>query len=477
LFRYERHEPRNTLLYKIIDEYYPRYMSHLADEGNALPGYIQREFDDYLRCGLLEYGFLRVCCEDCHHERMVAFSCKHRGFCPSCCAKRMIESAALLVETVLPYKPMRQWVLSVPFPLRFLFAREPRVMGRVLSIVYRTISTYLIKKVGYSKKTARTGGVTLIQRFGSALNLNIHFHMLFLDGVYVDDVNFEEGQRFIPVLNHQVGDIGRLAYLMSLRIARFLSRTGLIEADSENTYLAESSPDSEMMAHHQSYSITYRISTGSQKGKKVFSIQTRPPIVDEMKGFDLVGKVDGFSLHAGVSVKAHQRDKLERLCRYISRPSVAAHRLSLTSSEKICYELKTPYRDGTTHVIFEPLDFISKLAALVPWPRVNLIRFHGVFAPNSQYRGAIIIKKTANKHTGNEARTESEKRRAMTWAARLKRAFNIDINICEVCGGAAKVIACIDDPVIINKILNHLKSQRYGQILLPLCVRAPPGLH
>ena len=115
-------------------------------------------------------------CEDCHHERMVAFSCKHRGFCPSCGAKRMIESAALLVDTALPHQPMRQWVLSVPFPLRFLFASQPRVMGKVLGIVYRIISTYLIKKAGHSKKTARTGAVTLIQRFGSALNLNIHFH-------------------------------------------------------------------------------------------------------------------------------------------------------------------------------------------------------------------------------------------------------------------------------------------------------------
>ena len=101
-------------------------------------------------------------------------------------------------------------------------------------------------------------------------------------------------------------------------------------------------------------------------------MQTRPPIVDETQSLDLLGKVAGFSLHAGVAVKAYERDKLERLCRYISRPPVADHRLSLTSTGNICYELKTPYRDGTTHVVFELLDFISKLAALVPSPRVNL---------------------------------------------------------------------------------------------------------
>ncbi len=85
---------------------------------------------------------------------------------------------------------------------------------------------------------------------------------------------------------------------------------------------------------------------------------------------------------AGVAAKAHQRDKLERLCRYITRPAISENRLSLTNQGKVRYELKTPYRDGTTHVIFEPVDFIAKLAALVPKPRVNLTRYHGVFAPN-----------------------------------------------------------------------------------------------
>ena len=182
--------------------------------------------------------------------------------------------------------------------------------------------------------------------------------MLFLDGVYVDDANSDSGQRFVPVVNHSKEDITRLAHLMSVRIARYLSRTGLIEADAENSYLSDSSADGEMTGH-QTFSIMYRISTGFQKGKKIFSVQTRPPIVDEEKNFGLLGKVEGFSLHAGVAAKAHQRDKLERLCRYISRPPVAAHRLSLTTSGKICYELKTPYRNGTTHVVFDPLDFIS----------------------------------------------------------------------------------------------------------------------
>ncbi len=147
---YVRHRPETTLLYQIIDEYWPEFQAELASQDKYLPAYITREFDAYLKCGRLEHGFFRLRCEACHDERLVGFSCKKRGFCNSCGVRRMADSAALLVDDILPHKSMRQWVLSVPFPLRFLFAREPAVMGRVLGIVYRAIATHLIRKAGYT---------------------------------------------------------------------------------------------------------------------------------------------------------------------------------------------------------------------------------------------------------------------------------------------------------------------------------------
>jgi hypothetical protein len=208
----------------------------LAAQGATLPEYVQREFDDYLKCGRLEYGFLRLRCDTCHAERLVAFSCKRRGFCPSCGARRMAESAALLVDEVLPHEPMRQWVLSFPFQLRFLFASRPAIMGQVLGIIYRVIATHLTKKSGFTKKTAQTGAVTLIQRFGSALNLNIHFHMLFLDGVYIDAVNGLP-PRFRWVKAPTSDELTQLAHSLARRIGRFLERQGLLERDTEQDYL------------------------------------------------------------------------------------------------------------------------------------------------------------------------------------------------------------------------------------------------
>lgn len=168
------------------------------------------------------------------------------------------------------------------------------------------------------------------------------------------------------------------------------------------------------------------------------------------------------------------------MCRYISRPAIAEERLSLTPNGHIRYQLKTPYRDGTTHVIFEPLDFIARLAALVPKPRVNLTRFHGVFAPNSHYRARVTPAKRGrggqpDAKEDPQGPTPAERRASMTWAQRPKGVFGIDIETCPACGGAVRIIACIEDPVVIEKILTHLDAQASAPeaAMRPLC-RAPP---
>ena len=101
---YKHHHPERTILYALIKEYYPAFEAHCAEQGKLLPDYVCQEFTAYLKCGRLEHGFLRVQCDTCHAEHLVALSCKskRRGFCPSCGARRMVESAALLVDEVLP---------------------------------------------------------------------------------------------------------------------------------------------------------------------------------------------------------------------------------------------------------------------------------------------------------------------------------------------------------------------------------------
>ena len=479
VFNYARHQPEHTLLYQLIERYWSEFQSHLSETDRCLPRHVAREFDEYLECGRLENGFLRVRCEDCHLEHLVAFSCKRRGFCPSCGARRMAETAALLVDDVLPHKPIRQWVLSLPYSLRFLLSNSPQVMSSVLGIVNRAISTHLIKKAGFKAIQAQTGAVTLIQRFGSALNLNVHFHMLFIDGVYKEKNN---GQlRFHRVNAATTSELNALVATISQRVAGHLERQGLLVRDDESSYLTLDLQDDDTMSQIQGHSITYRIAVGPQQGRKVFTLQTIPSWEDDDFGTNQVGKIAGFALHAGVATKTRERKKLERLCRYISRPAASEKRLALTSQGNVRYQIKTPYRDGTTHVIFEPLDFMAKLAALVPKPRANLTRYHGVLAPNSKKRIFVTPAKRGKGNTQKQGVKDDEPalvncHQSMTWAERLKRVFNIDITTCSRCGGAVRIIACIDDPSVIKKILAHLDAKSgtpatVNQIPEP---RAPP---
>ena len=169
--------------------------------------------------------------------------------------------------------------------------------------------------------------------------------------------------------------------------------------------------------------------------------------------------------------------RMARVARGNSTPAIAWKRLSLTTQGWVRYQLKSPYRDGTTHVVLEPLDFIARLAALVPRPRVNLTRYHGVFAPYSPWRGEVTPGKRGRRvgaQSSDEANAEVERRAAMSWAQRLKRVFKIDIETCAECGGAMKVIASIEDPVVIEKILAHLEEADLRSVVLRCRERPQP---
>jgi ribosomal protein S27E len=391
-------------LYQLVEQHYPAFGELRSEAGRPLPDYVKAEFEAYLKCGRLEEGFLRVRCERCHAEKLVAFSCKKRGFCPSCGARRMVETAALLADEVLPERPLRQWVLSLPHALRFLLATDPDALTLVLAVVYRTIARYLIGKARLSRGTAKTGAVTLVQRFGSALNLNVHFHMLFLDGVY--RVDGADPPVFHPVAAPGANDLQALVERIAARVGRMLERRGVVERDMENAWLVangEPGPLDDLIGH----SLTYRIAVGPRAGQKLFTLQMVPPRPAGLQGDpNGAARAGGFSLHAGIDIEPHQHEKLERLCRYVSRPPVATERLSLTASGHVRYELKTPYRDGTTHIVLEPLDLMARLAALVPPPRMHLTRFHGVLAPHSKCRAAVRSRSLpASKSRGSSRRS------------------------------------------------------------------------
>lgn len=458
-FTYERRKPEETTLYKLVQENWRTFEAQVVrDTGYALPDFVVKEFEEYLRCGILAHGFLRAQCEKCHHEMLVAFSCKRRGFCPSCGARRMSETAAHLVDSVLPLKNIRQWVLTFPMPIRLCFAVKPKLMARALDIAITTISSHYRKLAGLKKSNSKTGAVTLIQRFGGSLNVNIHFHILFIDGIY------ELGDQKAPTdfLTSNPPTIEELDKVMGQiinRVTRYLERQGIIIKDEDSDKFQLPISEDDAFTRLQASSVTYRFATGPRKGQKAFVLKSMSD-EDHNSKSGLVVKNSGFSLHAGVSAKATEREKLERIARYIARPAVAEERLSTNVAGDVIYRFKKPWDDGTTALKMTPLEFMERLAALVPRPRVHLTRFHGVLAPHYKYRRDVVPKPVSQltlEETGPESsEDDSSGKQRMHWARLLKRVFNIDVESCPLCQGRVRIIAAIEEPPVIKKILQHL---------------------
>jgi len=264
---YERHRPEQTTLYRLVQQHAATFFAEAESAtGASLPQFVKDEFDAFLECGILAHGFLRLRCADCGHDKLVAFSCKRRGFCPSCGARRMAQSAAHLVDHVIPHVPVRQWVLSLPIPLRLLLAAQPKLVTPVLQVVHRAITRLLLDQAGLKADQADSGALTLIQRFGSAANLNIHLHCLVLDGVY----RRTDGEPvFVEVPAPTDEDLQALLHKIIGRLMKLLTRRGVLLEEQGSTYLADGDADSDdarALRPLQAAACTYRIAFGPRAG-------------------------------------------------------------------------------------------------------------------------------------------------------------------------------------------------------------------
>jgi hypothetical protein len=131
---YRRREPEHGVLHQVLRGELESFLARQHDHGRPVPRFVERELRGFLECGILAHGFVRVHCDACGKDRLVAFSCKGRGLCPSCGGRRMADTAAWLVDRVLPFVPVRQWVLTLPFPLRFRMAYDARLTSEVLLV-------------------------------------------------------------------------------------------------------------------------------------------------------------------------------------------------------------------------------------------------------------------------------------------------------------------------------------------------------
>jgi hypothetical protein len=235
----------------------------------------------------------------------------------------MAQTAAHLIDRVIPHVPVRQWVLSLPIPLRLLLAAQPKLVTPVLQVVHRVITRHLLSQARLKPDEAPSGAVTLIQRFGSAANLNIHLHCLVLAGVYKRGIDGAPEFVEVPELTDEA--LQAVLHKIITRLMKLLTRRGVLVEEEGSTYMADNGGDSDearVLRPLQAAACTYRIAFGPRAGQKVLTMQGAMPRDKDFKRA-LCADIDGFSLHAAVRCGADDRQALEQLCRYITRPALA----------------------------------------------------------------------------------------------------------------------------------------------------------
>ena len=168
---YVPRNPEATVLYGVVSGHLESFLARQRERDRLVPRFVERELRAFLDCGILARGFVRVYCPACRKDRVVPFSCKGRAVCPSCGGRRMADTAAHLVDRVFPEVPVRQWVLSLTYGLRYRLAYDSSLVRDVLQIFVRAVFASIRRRAGIpaSNRRARCGAVSFVQRFGDAL--------------------------------------------------------------------------------------------------------------------------------------------------------------------------------------------------------------------------------------------------------------------------------------------------------------------
>ena len=492
---YARRRPEQSVLYQVVAQHWPAFRER-AEEAGGLPKFIIDEFDAYLDCGRLDAGCLHLLCRSCGHSMLVALSCKRRGFCPSCLGRRMTDTALHLERAVLPAVAIRHWICSLPWGLRALLGYDRRLCSEVASAfvgeMLRSLRRRAKRLLGLaSVADAHPGAVAAVHRADSALRLNVHFHLLALDGVYVRD-RVTGSLLFHPLPAPTQAEVADVARRTAARIEKLLRKHGR----SIDPELADDGPhpleldDPALAACYAAAARGVGI-TGDRAGQPtlrlIFPDDAPDRTVCASDTDEPVAEVRGVNVHAKQVVDGRDRARLERLCKYIMRPPLAQDRLTRRSDGLLQLELKRAWKDGTQALVFEPQELISRLVAMVPPSRAHQLRYFGVLSSHSSLRREVVPDPPDDDaHQPAPAEGDQlelfEEERSTTragprhrWSFLLKHVFRADLERCPRCGGPMRWLELATGEAATRLLVEHGFAPRappvhavpLGQLALP----------
>ncbi len=304
--RYRRREPENSALYGLVQQHLATFVARTdaAPDRRPLPFWVRREFERFLSCGILAKGFVRVFCDGCRQGMLVAFCCKGRAVCPSCSGRRMAEAAVHLVDHVLPEVPVRQWVLSLPYPIRFLLVRDSALCRLVRRVFVHAVQSFYQRRArDRGVPGGRTGAVVCTQLFDSALRLDLHFHAVVLDGVYTG-FGAGEALAFHPAEPLRDEEVEQLVAHIRALVLGHLRRGALL--DQHERLDPDAASDLGTLGTCQAAAIQGLIPFGPGAGRRTLLQDGAMPRAAASRK-KLCADAYGFSLHAAVRIGAGQR--------------------------------------------------------------------------------------------------------------------------------------------------------------------------
>ena len=419
--RYRVRRPEATPLYRLVEAHYDEvkgaWEERFEERYGRWRGFVDGVVLRYLDCGVFSAGLARVRCGTCHAEYIIACSCRGRGFCPSCGAKRAVAFGALLRDEVLEPVGHAMWTFTVPKMLRRYFLRDRKLLGELCRAAWETVAELMAAAAG-EVDGFRTGMVAAVQTAGDLLNLHPHVHAIVPRG------GWDRDGTWVPV---PFVDAGAAERLFRHKVLKFLMAKGLVTEERAALLLS--------WDHHT-----------------------------------------GFSVDASVRAEPEDGAGLERMARYILRGPLSLERMRWDGGDgEVLYTPKGKGGEEGAEEQVDALDFLARVIAHVPDPRLHLLRYFGHYSNVSRgkrRKGSSVVLAASGASSGSEAGepTLAERQAARrAWARLIKRVYEVDPLVCAKCGGAMKVIAVILDPKVIRKILEHIERRDEGGS------RGPPG--
>ena len=397
---YRARNPRVTPLYQLLESHFDTvkalWEERFERRYGFWKGFYESAVHKYFDCGLFESGFARVVCTRCHLEFLVAFSCKARGLCPSCTAKRAAIFSELLQHKILADVPHAQWVFSVPKMLRPYFLHHRELLGDLATIAYQTVREMM--GAASDEPAARPGMVAVIQTFGSSLKWNPHIHAIASRGVWTPD----GGWHPIPYV-----DAHKAELLFRHKVLRLLRDLELIS--------------------------------------------------EERIALLLSWRNSGFSVHNRTTVFPDDTEGLHKLACYLMRAPVNLSRLRFDpGSGLLVYEPKAGH-DLDDDALIDPLEFLARVLIHVPEPNKHLVHFYGVYA--NRVRESCRAARSDGIDQTNDETTPPPRALRKRWAELIYKIYEVDPLTCRRCGEEMKMLAFIIEPHLIRKILHHLEQK------------------